>query len=93
MMKKHKFSLLVFMKSKYKYSSAEEMLTGLAIKRKGKCVGGGTCLETGKRDLQFLFHTIVDARNFMKKASPYVHKYFDLQPLYANIDQVELAGV
>ncbi|NBW58677.1 hypothetical protein EBR43_13055 [bacterium] len=71
MMKKEKYSvsLLVYIKSKYKYSQQEEKLSILANGLKGKEVGGGTCLATGKRDKQYYFKSGQDANTFLSYPS------------------------
>lgn len=67
MMKKQKYkvSLLVFVKNKYKYSKEEEKLGILADKLGGREIGGGTCLDTGKRDKQYYFKSHEDANAFL----------------------------
>jgi hypothetical protein len=54
------------MKKKYAYSEREEQMEFLALKLGGKNVGGGTNLHTGKRDQQFCFKSIADAKTFLK---------------------------
>jgi len=63
---KYGYSLLVFIKNKYKYSQQEEKLGILADKLGGREVGGGTCLSTGKRDKQFYFISEKDVKTFLE---------------------------
>ena len=67
MMKKqtHKVSLLVYIKNKYKYGHQEEKLGVLAYGLGGKEIGGGTDLDTGKRDKQYYFKNRQDAEIFL----------------------------
>jgi hypothetical protein len=61
------YSLLVYMKAKYKYTDSEEQLDTLCREKyKGRNVGGGTDLSTGKRDQQFVFNNIKYAQAFLK---------------------------
>ena len=70
MMKKQtnkKYSLLVFIKAQHKYSDSEVQLETLCKEKyNGRGVGGGTDLSTGKRDQQFVFKTLADAKAFLK---------------------------
>ena len=70
MMKKQtnkEYSLLVFMKAQYKYTDSEVQLETLCKEKyNGRGVGGGTNLSNGKRDQQFVFKNLVDARGFIK---------------------------
>jgi len=70
MMKKQtnkKYSLLVFMKAKHKYSDSEVQLEALCKEKyHGRGVGGGTDLSNGKRDQQFVFKKLIDAKGFIK---------------------------
>jgi hypothetical protein len=59
------YSLLVFIKNKYKYSDQESKLQILADKLGGRNIGGGTNLSTGKRDQQFVFNNKKDAKAFL----------------------------
>ena len=63
--KTQKVSLLVYVKSKYKYTQQEEKLGILADKLGGKEIGGGTDLSTGKRDKQYYFNSEKDAKTFL----------------------------
>jgi len=67
MMKEQKseYSLLVYVKNKYKYGKQEEKLAILANKLGGREIGGGTCLATGKRDKQYYFKTKAKAEAFL----------------------------
>jgi len=66
MMKKdNKVSVLVYMKKKFAYGKREEQLEVLANALGGKNVGGGTNLSNGKRDQQFYFNNINDAKTFL----------------------------
>lgn len=65
MSKKYEVSLLVFVKNKYKYSKEEEKLGILADKLGGREIGGGTDLSTGKRDKQYYFKSVEDAKTFL----------------------------
>lgn len=65
MKNKHTVSVLVFMKKKYAYGKREEQLEVLANALGGKNVGGGTNLSNGKRDQQFTFKTMNDAKTFL----------------------------
>ena len=65
MKNKYKVSLLVYVKNKYKYGQQEEKLGILADKLGGKEIGGGTCLDTGKRDKQYYFKSYEDANTFL----------------------------
>ena len=70
MMKKqtHKeYSLLVYMKAQHKYTDSEVQLETLCNEKyRGRGVGGGTDLSTGKRDQQFVFDKLTDAKAFLK---------------------------
>ena len=70
MMKKQtnkEYSLLVFMKAQYKYTDSEVQLETLCKEKyNGRGVGGGTNLSNGKRDQQFVFKKLVDAKGFIK---------------------------
>ena len=70
MMKKqtHKeYSLLVYMKAQHKYTDSEVQLETLCKEKyRGRGVGGGTDLSTGKRDQQFVFDKLTDAKAFLK---------------------------
>jgi len=58
-------SVLVYMKKKHAYTRTEERLQVLADGLGGRCVGGGTCLSTGKRDQQFMFKSLDDVKTFL----------------------------
>lgn len=62
---KYSHSVLIYMKKKFAYSKREEQIDILANALKGKSVGGGTCFVTGKRDQQFLFKSLEDAKTFL----------------------------
>jgi hypothetical protein len=70
MMKKQtnkKYSLLVYMKAQHKYTTSEEQLETLCKEKyNGRCAGGGTDLSTGKRDQQFVFNELKEAKAFLK---------------------------
>jgi hypothetical protein len=70
MMKKQtnkEYSLLVYMRAQHKYTSSEEQLETLCKEKyNGRGVGGGTDLETGKRDQQFVFDKLSNAKAFLK---------------------------
>jgi hypothetical protein len=70
MMKKQtnkEYSLLVFMKAQHKYTDSEVQLETLCKEKfSGRAVGGGTDLSTGKRDQQFIFDKLTDAKSFLK---------------------------
>jgi hypothetical protein len=70
MMKKQtnkEYSLLVYMKAQHKYTDSEVQLETLCKEKfKGRGVGGGTDLCTGKRDQQFVFNKIANAKAFLK---------------------------
>ena len=70
MMKKQtnkEYSLLVFMKAQHKYTTSEEQLETLCKEKyNGRGVGGGTNLSNGKRDQQFIFDKLTDAKAFLK---------------------------
>ena len=70
MMKKQtikEYSLLVYMKSQHKYTDSEVQLETLCKEKyNGRGVGGGTDLSTGKRDQQFVFERLSDAKGFLK---------------------------
>ncbi len=70
MMKKEtnkEYSLLVYMKAQHKYTDSEVQLETMCREKfNGKCVGGGTDLSTGKRDQQFAFGKLTDAKAFLK---------------------------
>ena len=84
MMKKQtnkEYSLLVYMKAQHKYSDSEVQLETLCKEKfNGRCVGGGTDLSTGKRDQQFAFEKITDAKAFLKHpfTKAVILKNFDL---------------
>jgi len=61
------YSLLVYMKAQHKYTDSEVQLETLCKEKfKGRGVGGGTDLCTGKRDQQFVFNKIANAKAFLK---------------------------
>jgi len=70
MMKKQtnkEYSLLVFMKAQHKYTDSEVQLETLCKEKyNGRGVGGGTNLSNGKRDQQFVFEKLSDAKGFLK---------------------------
>lgn len=70
MMKKQtnkEYSLLVFMKAQHKYTTSEEQLETLCKEKyNGRGVGGGTNLSNGKRDQQFIFDKLTDAKAFLR---------------------------
>ncbi len=70
MMKKQtnkEYSLLVFMKAQHKYTDSEVQLETLCKEKyNGRGVGGGTNLSNGKRDQQFVFEKLNDAKGFLK---------------------------
>ena len=70
MMKKEtnkEYSLLVYIKAQHKYTDSEVQLETLCKEKfKGRGVGGGTDLSTGKRDQQFVFNKIANAKAFLK---------------------------
>jgi len=76
-------SLLVYIKSKFRYGPKEERLTAIAKTLQGKYIGGGTNLANGKRDQQFLFNTKKDAHKFMNhsEVSNVITSQFDLQEI------------
>jgi hypothetical protein len=69
MMKKEinkEYSLLVFMKAQHKYTDSEVQLETLCKEKySGRCVGGGTNLSNGKRDQQFVFNNLANAKAFL----------------------------
>jgi len=70
MMKKQtikEYSLLVYMNAQHKYTDSETQLETLCKEKyDGRCVGGGTDLCTGKRDQQFVFDKLANAKAFLK---------------------------
>lgn len=62
---KYSHSVLVYIKKKYAYSKREEQIEYLAINLKGKHIGGGTDLTSGKRDQQFCFKSLEDVKTFL----------------------------
>lgn len=70
MMKKQtnkEYSLLVYMKAQHKYTDSEVQLETLCKEKyNGRGVGGGTDLSNGKRDQQFVFEKLADAKAFLK---------------------------
>jgi len=70
MMKKQtnkEYSLLVYMKAQHKYTDTEVQLETLCKEKyNGSGVGGGTNLSNGKRDQQFAFKKLTDAKAFLK---------------------------
>jgi hypothetical protein len=61
------YSLLVYMKARHKYTASEDQLEILCREKyNGRNVGGGTDLSTGKRDQQFVFEKLIDAKAFLK---------------------------
>jgi hypothetical protein len=61
------YSLLVYIKAQHKYTDSEEQLETLCKEKyNGRGVGGGTDLSTGKRDQQFVFEKLSDAKAFLK---------------------------
>ena len=84
MMKKQtnkEYSLLVYMKAQHKYTDSEVQLETLCKEKfNGRSVGGGTDLSTGKRDHQFTFKNLTDAKSFLKHpfTRAVILKNFDL---------------
>jgi predicted ferric reductase len=84
MMKKQtnkEYSLLVYMNAQHKYTKSEDQLETLCKEKyNGRCVGGGTDLSTGKRDQQFVFCKLSEAKAFLKHpfTKAVTHKKFDL---------------
>jgi hypothetical protein len=70
MMKKQtnkEYSLLVYMKAQHKYTDSEVQLDTLCKEKyNGRGVGGGTNLSNGKRDQQFVFDKLTNAKAFLK---------------------------
>lgn len=69
------------MKAQHKYSDSEVQLETLCKEKfNGRCVGGGTDLSTGKRDQQFAFEKLTDAKAFLKHpfTKAVILKNFDL---------------
>ena len=70
MMKKQtnkEYSLLVYMKAQHKYTDSEVQLDTLCKEKySGRGVGGGTNLSNGKRDQQFVFEKLADAKAFLR---------------------------
>ena len=61
------YSLLVYIKNRYKYSDSELQLQTLCEEKyDGRHVGGGTDLSTGKRDQQFMFNKETQAKAFLR---------------------------
>ncbi len=61
------YSLLVYIKNRYKYSDTELQLQTLCEEKyDGRHVGGGTDLSTGKRDQQFMFNKETHAKAFLR---------------------------
>ena len=61
------YSLLVYIKNRYKYSDTELQLQILCEQKyDGRHVGGGTDLSTGKRDQQFMFNKEAHAKAFLR---------------------------
>ncbi len=61
------YSLLVYIKNRYKYSDTELQLQTLCEQKyDGRHVGGGTDLSTGKRDQQFMFNKEAHAKAFLR---------------------------
>jgi hypothetical protein len=61
------YSLLVYIKNRYKYSDTELQLQTLCEEKyDGRHVGGGTDLSTGKRDQQFMFNKEAHAKAFLR---------------------------
>jgi len=61
------YSLLVYIKNRYKYSDTELQLQTLCEEKyDGRHVGGGTDLSTGKRDQQFMFNKQAHAKAFLR---------------------------
>lgn len=65
-MMKNKVSVVVYMKKKFAYGKREEQMEVLANALGGKNIGGGTNLCNGKRDQQFYFKSINDAKSFLE---------------------------
>ena len=60
------YSVLVYIKTRYKYINSEEQLCTLCKEKfHGRYVGGGTDLWTGKRDQQFIFQNEADVKAFL----------------------------
>ena len=55
------------MKAQHKYTDSEVQLETLCKEKyNGRSVGGGTNLNNGKRDQQFAFKKLIDAKAFLK---------------------------
>jgi len=53
------------MKKKFAYSNREEQISTLAYALKGKYIGRGTNLVSGKREQQFYFKNENDVKTFL----------------------------
>jgi hypothetical protein len=62
---KYTYSVLIYIKKKYVYSQREDQIQVLADALKGRFIGGGTDLLTGKRDQQFHFQNIESVKTFL----------------------------
>jgi hypothetical protein len=62
---KYTYSVLVYIKKKYAYSRREEQIQVLADALKGRFMGGGTDLFSGKRDQQFYFQNLESVKTFL----------------------------
>lgn len=80
------YSLLVYIKNRYKYSDSELQLQTLCEEKyDGRHVGGGTDLSTGKRDQQFMFNKETQAKAFLSHpfTKTVVLKDYDLDKVEA----------
>ena len=84
MMKKQtnkEYSLLVYMKAQHKYTDSEIQLETLCKEKfNGRNVGGGTNLSNGKRDQQYAFKNLTQAKAFLRHpfTKAVILKNFDL---------------
>lgn len=61
----NKISVWLYVRTAYKYSDKETTAKDQALRYSGRSTGSGTCIQTGKRDISFLFPDRKKAKLFL----------------------------
>ena len=61
----NKISVWLYVRKEYKYSEQETIAKDQSLRYSGRSTGSGTCIQTGKRDMSFLFPDRKKARMFL----------------------------
>ena len=62
---KNKISVWLYVRTAYKYSDQETIAKDQSLRYSGRSTGSGTNMQTGKRDMSFLFPDRKSARKFL----------------------------